>query len=215
MSTALLPSIPPPGSYIAMNDVSWESYNDIRHETDDSHVRITYDSGRLVLMSPLPKHEFIMGRIGRLIEMATFEWNIPICSLGSTTWKRSDLLKGLEADECYYIQHEAQIRALTDLDLTRDPPPDLAVEVDITRTSLNRLPVYAALGIGEIWRHDGTRMQFLKLTADSSYQPIERSESLSRLTPSDIDRFLAMFGSADETTIMRAFRDWAHETKTE
>src|ERR1700722_19725462 len=136
--TTLLPAIPKPGSRRVLRDVSWEDYEALSQETDEqgSHVRISYDNGKMVLMSPLPKHEWFKKRVGRLIEMATLEWDIPIYSLGSTTWKRRDLRKGLEADECYYIQKELQVRGRDDLDLKRDPPPDLALEVDVTNSSL-------------------------------------------------------------------------------
>jgi Uma2 family endonuclease len=209
MTATLLPSRPPPGEVVLLDDVTWDFYEALLHENEETHVRISYDGGRLQLMSPLPKHEWFKRRIGRLIETATLEWGIPISSLGSTTWRRRDLRKGLEADECYYIQHEGQVRSRDDLDLSRDPPPDLAVEIDITHSPLNRQSIYAGLGINEVWRYDGKQIQFLKLQAAGRYAPIERSEALPRLTPADIDRFLAMFATLDETTILRSFSDWA------
>src|SRR5271154_2011204 len=118
MTAATESMIPSPGSQVVVDDATWDFYLAIRNETEGCGVRISYDGGRMVLMSPLPKHEWAKRRIGRLLEMATLEWNIPISSFGSTTWKRRDLLKGLEPDECYYIQHEFQIRGRDDLDLS-------------------------------------------------------------------------------------------------
>ncbi|MEM9245654.1 MAG: Uma2 family endonuclease [Cyanobacteria bacterium P01_F01_bin.153] len=75
--------------------------------------------------------------------------------MSSTTWSREDLQRGLEPDECCYITSEAQVRGKMNIDLTVDPPPDLAIEIDITSSSLNRLEIYASLGIKEVWRFDG------------------------------------------------------------
>ena len=159
-------------------------------------------------MSPLPWHEKVKKLIGRMIELASLELMIPVSSLGSTTWKRRGLKKGLEADECYYVQHEHMIRGKKRVDLDRDPPPDLAVEVDITHHPFDRPSVYAALRVNEIWRYDGKRVTFLKLSNDGSYRPIDASEAIPALTPQVIDRFLAMFESTDETSLMRAFQEW-------
>ena len=191
-----------------MEDVSWDAYETLCQETEGCGVRISYDGGRMVLGSPLPRHEWAKRRIGRLLEMATLEWGVPISSFGSTTWKRRDLLKGLEPDECYYIQHEPDIRGRCDLDLSRDPPPDLAIEIDVTSVSIDRQKIYAALGINELWRYDGRQMQFLKLGSDGRYHRIDRSDALPRLAPADIEQFLSMFGKLDENSVLREFRDW-------
>src|SRR5271170_3943077 len=111
ISADLSPSIPVPGTYFLLDDVSWDFYERTLEELGDSHVRISYDDGRMELMSPLPKHEWFKKRVGRMIEMATLEWSIPVYSLGQTTWKSKKARKGLEADECYYIQNEPKVRS--------------------------------------------------------------------------------------------------------
>jgi Uma2 family endonuclease len=204
------PPIPAPGRCVVLDDVTWERYEQLRDETDaaGSHVRITYDQGRMALMSPLPIHEKVKNMAGRLIELTAVELDIPCACLGSTTWKRRDLRKGLEADECYYVQHEAQVRDKTRFDLTRDPPPDLAIEVDITHHPLDRPSIYGALGVNELWRYDGRVMHFLKLGEDRRYHPIETSEAFPVLTPEVINRFIGMIGTVGDTQLMREFRDW-------
>jgi Uma2 family endonuclease len=217
LSTHLSPSVPETGSYFVLDDVSWDFYERTLEELDESHVRISYDNGRMVLASPfLPKHEWAKGRIGRMIEMTTLVWNIPVYSLGQTTWKSKAARKGLEADECYYIQNEPLVRSRDDLDLRRDPPPDLAVEVDITHHPIDRLAIYAGLKINEVWLFNGKTLKFLKLARGGKYRSIQRSEALPRLTPGDIERFLGMFGTAGETDISRAFQEWLRDaTKAE
>jgi Uma2 family endonuclease len=192
---------------IVLDNVSWELYELLLRDVDGQNVRITYDQGRMVLMSPLSMHEKIKVMAGRLIEHATFERDIPISSFGSTTWKRQDLGKGLEPDECYYIQHEPQVHGRTDIDLKRDPPPDLAVEIDITHNPLDRPSIYAALGVYELWRYDGERFGFVRRSAGGAYEPIIRSEALPFMTPQIVERFVTLM-LADENGGLRAFRDW-------
>lgn len=192
---------------IAIDNASWELYELLLRDTDGQHVKITYDQGRMVLMSPLPIHEKIKKLAGRLIEMACFELDIPVSSFGSTTWKRQDLGKGLEADECYYLQNEPAVHGRTDIDLKRDPPPDLAVEIDITHVPLDRPSVYAALGVGELWRFDGERFAFVRRTAAGSYEPTSASQALPFMTPQIVDRFVGLM-IADENAGLREFRQW-------
>ena len=192
----------------ALDNVSWEVYELLLRDVEGQNVRITYDNGRMVLMSPLPIHEKLKKMIATLIETTAITLEIPMAMLGSTTWRRKDLGKGLEADECYYVQNEARVRALREFDLTRDPPPDLAVEVDITHNPLDRPSIYAQLRVNEIWRHDGERVHFLKLNAAGSYEPRAASEAFPMLTPADIDRHLALLGTVPDTEIPRRFREW-------
>lgn len=200
---------PPPAAVemILLENVSWELYESLLREVEGQHVRITYDQGRMVLMSPLPIHDKVKKLAGRLIELATLERDIPISSFGSTTWKRQDLAKGLEPDECYYIQNEPKVHGRTDIDLKRDPPPDVAVEVDITHHPLDRPSIYAALGVPELWRYDGEHFTFVRRTEGGTYEPIATSDALPFMTPEVVERFVAL-AIADENGGMRAFRDW-------
>ena len=191
-----------------MENVSWEQYERLVEDTEYYHVRITYDEGRLTLMSPLPIHDRIKTLAGRLIEFAAFELDVPISSFGSTTWKRRDLAKGLEADECYYIfKASSLVHGRSDIDLRRDPPPVLAVEIDITRNPLNRPSIYAALGVGELWRYDGKQFEFVRRNAGGSYEPIQVSAALPFMTAPIVDRFISLM-LQNENAGLRAFRDW-------
>ncbi|HUB25212.1 MAG TPA: Uma2 family endonuclease, partial [Tepidisphaeraceae bacterium] len=146
-------------SYFVLDDVSWKFYEWILKELGESRVRISYDNGRMVFMAPLlPKHEWTKKRIARMIQMATLQWNIPVYSLGQTTWKSRAARKAIEPDECYYIQHEPEVRSRDKLDLRRDPPPDLVVEVEVTHHPIDRLAIYAGLKINEVWLHDGEKL---------------------------------------------------------
>ena len=113
--------------------------------------------------------------MGRLIEMLTFELDIPILGGGSTTFKHKELLRGLEPDECYWIANESVVRGKLEVDLTCDPPPDLAVEIDVTISSLNRQSIYAARGVPELWRFDGKTLRVHELQPNGEYAHLNTS----------------------------------------
>jgi len=140
------------------------------------------------------------------------ERGIPIGSLGSTTFRRKDLAKGLEPDECYYIQHESAVRGKKRIELPADPPPDLAVEIDITHREIDRESIYAALGVPEIWVFDGQRLSAIVLS-EGKYRASETSAAFAFLQVADLERFIGMVEKTDETTVMRAFRDWIRGLK--
>jgi Uma2 family endonuclease len=202
------PTLPHP--WVVLDGISWEVYDLLVRDLDDaeSKVRVTYDNGRLVLMSPLFAHEGWKKLIGGMIELLALELNIPMRRLGSSTWRRKDVRKGLEADECYYVQHESRVRGKAELDLKRDPPPDLAVEIDITHFPVDREGIYAGLGVPELWQYKEGRVRALLRDNDGKYAPAEHSAAFPFLKVSEIERFLALWQTTDETTILRAWREW-------
>lgn len=135
---------------IPLDDVPWSVYVALRDLDSNDAIRMVYDQGALTLMSPSPFHERVTSLIGRLIEVWTEEHDIPIVPCGSTTFRREDLERGLEPDKCYYIQNEAAVRQLKVFP-SPPPPPDLAVEIDITSVSDVKLSIYSDLGVPELW----------------------------------------------------------------
>ena len=138
---------------------------------------------------------------------ATIGENVVI-GAGSTTLKRADLQKSVEPDECYYFYDVRGPRETGQISLPDDPPPDLAVEVDLTSSSRIRQRIYARIGIAEVWRFAKDQLEMYRLQEDGSYLPIERSVVLPQLTASDLTRFLALHTTHNEAQILRQFRDW-------
>ena len=159
-------------------------------------------------MPPLPFHEKYKRLIGRFIETMSLELEVPIASLGSTTFRRADLERGVEPDECYYVQHEPQMGARFDVDLSKDPPPDLAIEMEHTSHLLDRVSIYAALGVPEIWRYDGQALIGMRRGDDGEYHPISTSWAFPFLAFKDVERFLTAARHQTEDVAVRAFRDW-------
>ena len=191
----------------ALEGISWETYERLLQDLEGQNLRLTYDQGRLTIVSPTHRHDKLKKLIGRMIELMSLELGVVVSSFGSATWKRIDAAKGLESDECYYVQNEPLVRGTDDLDLAVDPPPDLAVEVDVTRHVAARLPVYASLGVGEVWQFRGKQLRALALKG-GAYEPIETSLAFPMLRPAELEQFLAMRHAVDENTLMVRFRDW-------
>jgi Uma2 family endonuclease len=191
-----------------LEGVSWQLYERLVQELAEQRIYITFDRGRLELMSPSPEHEWWKSLIGRLIEALALERAVAAEALGSTTFKRGDLAKGLEPDECYYLRGASGLRRKREADLTRDPPPDLVVEVDITHRAIDREGIYAALGVAEVWRFDGRALTFLLLEPNATYRRADTSAAFPRLHAADLQRFLKEADDKDQGAAVLAFRDW-------
>jgi Uma2 family endonuclease len=194
---------------IVFHDVPWETYVSLSKANGEGPVQLTYDQGTLEIMAPSYFHELVSRFIHDLIRVLTEELGMEMRSGGSTTMRSETSRRGAEADEIYHIRHESAVRGQREFDPTT--PPDLAVEVDISASSYRRLPIYATLGIPEVWRCDGERLIFFSLRGDCEYLPIARSLSFPRLSPADLDSFLAKYDAMGENALLREFRQWVRD----
>jgi len=202
---------PLPVNITILSGIQWDTYqNLVRDLESQPGMRLTYDDGILEILMPLPPHERYKKLLGRFVEVITEELGIEICSLGSTTWTREDLHKGLEADECYYIQNELLVRGKDTIDLNIDPPPDLVIEVDSTSSSMNRLGIYAALGVPEVWQYDRDSLTIWSLV-NQAYQPREVSAVLPMFDIVVLRSFLELSQTMGETSLIRHVRQWVRE----
>ena len=188
--------------------IRWETYQSLLLDlAENPSKKLTYDQGTLEIITPLPEYEINKGFLGRLVQTTTEVLGLEISSLCSTTLSRKDLQKGVEPDECYYITNEELVRGKIKFDFNHDPPPDLAIEIDIASSSLDRLTIYAALGIREIWRFDGENL-FIYCLQYGNYQEQEKSNVLPILSRSVILNFLIRRGEKGENALLREFREW-------
>ena len=202
---------PTTGQQIILHGVSWETYEQLLSDFQDSHAaHFTYDRGVLEIMVLSFKHETVNRTLAHLVSMIAEELQIDTISAGSTTFKRQDLAKGFEPDSCFYIQNEGRISGKAEIDLDTDPPPDLIIEIDISSSSLNKFPVYAHIGVPEVWRYDGTRVVFFVL-AGENYEAAEESRALPALTSGVATDFLEASTQLKSTVWSRRLRDWARQ----
>jgi Uma2 family endonuclease len=196
---------------VTLQGITWQTYQSLVQDLEAQPAkRLTYDNGMLEIFMPLPPHETYKRLLGRLVEIVTEELDLEIRSLSASTWSRKDLLKGVEADECYYIQNEAAVRGKMEIDLSMDPPPDLAIKIDISNPSLPRLPIYAALGVPEVWQFDGERFKILGL-ATTEYVAQRQSLALPMVTVEVVQRLLLEAQKMGETSWAKAVRQWVKE----
>jgi Uma2 family endonuclease len=197
----------PPGQRLLLHNVSWAEFEAILEELGEHRgTRVAYDNGLLEIMAPLPEHESDKEIIGDLLKALLEELDIEFLTLGSTTFKNAAMLKGIEPDQCFYIQHEAAVRGKKRLDLTVDPPPDLALEVDIT--SRTHPETYAALGVPELWRRVGQTIRIYQLQA-GEYIEVENSPTLPNLPlQAAIPTYVEQSRVQGRNQAMRAFRLW-------
>jgi len=188
-----------------LENVRWETFVELSEQRRGSVPRMTFDEGVLELMSPRRQHENIGRLIGRVVETYTEVMEIEIQTVASTTFKRKDLQKAFEADESYYIEHAEQIRPKEEIDLTIDPPPDLVIEVEITSSAIRKMKLFAAMGVPEVWRHDGERLQMFCLQ-EGEYRQIDASPSIPGLTVAMVESVLEKRFEFGETALVRRFR---------
>ncbi len=209
---------PPPGvreQRVVMNQVSWETYEGLlAANMDASSPRLTYDQGTLEIMSPSIEHEKLKEALATIAELVAEEKEIEFEKLGSATFRRQDFERGAEPDACFYVQSVERIRGKREIDLVVDPPPDLVIEVEITSPALSKLPVYALLGVPEIWLTDGQGVRILQLAA-GEYKSSERSQVLPPLTDSVLWEFLEQSKTLTMLAWRRLVRDWARERSTQ
>ncbi len=208
MSTATTPALPP-GQRFLLSGMSWEFYEHLLEQLGDRPVRVTYDRGALELMSPSYRHESYSRLLGRMVQIIGEELEIPLKSAGSTTFRREPVERGLEPDDCFYIAHLSQILGKAELNLETDPPPDLAIEVDITHGSIDRIPIYAELGVPELWRFDGNALTAYHLEESGDYsEPGAESLAFPQIPLTKLAEFLGRSLQTDDAALLREFRNW-------
>jgi Uma2 family endonuclease len=191
-----------------LENISWDLYENLLTEIgENGKARLSYYRGELEFMTPLPAHENYNRQIERAIVMLAEELDLNYNLFGSMTIKRPDLEAGKEPDSCYYIANEPAVRGKTKLDFTQDPPPDLAIEIDITSSSINQLALYAALGVGEVWRYDGAALIFYQLEA-GKYTVVDRSPTFPILSPARVLEFLADCQTDGLNRAVKLLREW-------
>jgi Uma2 family endonuclease len=197
-----------------LEDVTWTAYEQVLHAFSDRRFRHAYDRGTLeIAMSPGKDHDWIKKLIGRMIEAMCLDQEIGIQSMGSTTLHRRKLRNGVEPDESYYVTNEPRVRGKIEYDPDRDPPPDLAIEVDVSSKSARRFATYGRLGVPEIWCWDGASLRFFRRKRDGEYVETDHSLSFPLVSPADVERCLRMFDKTDENSVIRAFVKWARNAR--
>lgn len=196
---------------ITLQNISWQTFKTMLAEMGDERVtRLAYDAGIVEIMTPLMPHENSNRLIEVFVGVLCEELGLEVKRTGSLTLTRDDLERGGEPDSSYYIQNEALVRGKEKIDLAVDPAPDLVLEVEYSRSKIDKLILYASLGIPEFWRYNGNVLRIYQL---QSGQYVESSQSLTfpSVQVAEIPRFLVESRNVGEITCTRNFRNWVKQ----
>ncbi len=194
-----------------LHGFNWPTYERVLDMFGDRPVRTTYDRGSLELMSPPPIHEVYKRLFLRLFDNLSDELDFGIKACGSTTFRREDLERGLEPDECFYLANMSRVHSWGMIDLRADLPPDLAVEVGNANSSLDRMGIYAALGVPELWRFDGESLQAYELV-EGAYVPRPNSPTFPFLPLAEIVTLLHQSKTiTDDRQLRRNLKVWVRD----
>lgn len=193
---------------VVLYNISWQQFENLLVDLGESRAaRVAYDDGALEIMTPLPEHEYYKEIIGDIIKDTAEVLELDYECYGSTTWKRELKKSGIESDNCFYFQNEASIRGKLKFDLNQDPPPDLALEIDVTSKSLDRFPIYARLGVPEIWSYDSGEIKIYQLQAEE-YLKRETSLVFPNLNIQEIPSLIERYRMAGRRVFRQKIREW-------
>lgn len=196
---------------VLLSNVSWQTFSTLLDELGEHRSsRLTYDQGSLEIMAPASTHENANRMLEGLIVVLLEELDLEFKRTGSFTCRRDDLERGAEPDSCYYIQHEAQVRNKEPIDLNRDPPPDLVVEIEHTQSALPKLQLYATMGVPEFWRYNGDELYIYQLVK-GNYAQCQHSLAFAAINLTEIPRFLQQGKQHGELKMTKNFRKWVRK----
>jgi Uma2 family endonuclease len=200
----------PPGQRVLLRNVSWDEFETILEELGEKRAaRVAYNRGMLEIMTPLPEHERSKENISDFIKTLLEEFDIEFLPLGSTTFKNQLMSQGIEPDNCFYIQNEALLRGKDRIDLSIDPPPDLALEIDVT--SRTNVEIYQTLGVPELWRFENSKLQ-VNILENGIYTEVEFSPYFPNIPLSEvISQYLKKLKTESRNKTMREFRAWVQK----
>jgi Uma2 family endonuclease len=196
-----------PNERILLHDVSWTEYDTLCDLFAERHIFLTYDQGDLEIRMPSLEHDSPGFLLDAILSYITRYFGVLIVGIGSTTLRRKIKSRGLEPDRAFYLSHAKEVLGKKNLDLSIDPPPDLAIEMDVTSSSIPRMPIYASLGVPEVWRYDGQSLSFHQLQGED-YTETPVSLALPQLTPGLISTWLTLGQAQGIHAVYDAIDGW-------
>lgn len=196
---------------IILQNISWQTFKTMLTEMGDNRAtRLAYDSGIVEIMTPLMPHENSNRLIEVFVGVLCEELGFEVKRTGSLTLTRDDLERGGEPDSSYYIQNEALVRGKENIDLAVAPPPDLVLEVEYSRAKIDKLNLYASMGIAEFWRYNGNVLRIYQLQL-GQYVEVNQSIIFATIPVTEIPRFLKESRNVGEIACTRSFRNWVRQ----
>ncbi len=196
---------------VVLAGVRWQTYEALLNDLSNGRIRLTYDRGNLEITAPRFRQESNAGALGELVKSLARAAKLRVKSAWSTTFRREDLARGLEPDRCFYIRNLSAVLGKLEIDLSQDPPPDLAIEIDIMSSCLDRLAIYAALGVPEVWRFDGEHFEVLLRNDAGGYDRADASPTFAALPIAAVAGLLNEVVRLDDASQERRIRAWVRK----
>ncbi|MDZ8081875.1 MAG: Uma2 family endonuclease [Nostoc sp. DcaGUA01] len=194
-----------------LQNISWQTFKAMLADMGcERNKRLAYDNGIVEIMTPLMPHENSNRLIEGFVLVLCEEFGLEVKSAGSLTMTRDDLEQGAEPDSSYYIQNEFLVRNKENIDLNIDPPPDLILEVEYSRSKINKLNLYASMGVSEFWRYNGSVLRIYTLN-NGQYSQSENSPTFASVLVTEIPRFIQESKKIGQIAATRAFRSWVKQ----
>ncbi len=194
-----------------LTNISWQTFKAMLVDMGSERAtRLAYDKGLVEIMTPLMPQENSNRLIEVFVGVLCEELGLEIKRAGSLTLTRDDLERGAEPDSSYYIQNEPLVRDKAEIDLDNDPPPDLVLEVEYSRSRIDKLSLYAAMGIPEFWRYNGSVLRIYRLEL-GQYVQRNNSPTFAPIAVTEIPKFLQQSRKVGEITCTRNFRNWIRQ----
>jgi len=200
----------PPTQRFVLFDITWANYRKISEALDERHFHLAYDGWNLEMRSKCSSEAGRSRLLARFVSMLTEELNRPILTTGDMTCERADLERAVEPCESFYLANARKIPRERNIDLSIDPPPDLAIEVDLGPSTSWRMKIYAALGVPELWLCEGDQIGIFHLES-GGYRADHFSRAFPMVADADLERYLALWGEMEEITLCRSFRAWVRQ----
>ncbi|MGQ0572700.1 MAG: Uma2 family endonuclease [Pseudonocardia sp.] len=199
----------PPEERVVLRHVRWDTYERLVADHEGTRSpRFTYDQGVLEIMSPGSLHEGLADLVRAMMNVIAETRDLDMTGLGSTTFKDAGRDRGFEPDACFYLTHAETVRGLRRIVPRVDPAPEIVFEVDITRSSIDKMALYAQFGVAEVWCHDGTTAS-IHVLADGGYDPTGRSVAVPGLDGETLTRLLADGPTTRLPRWLAQVRTWA------
>jgi Uma2 family endonuclease len=196
------------GQVETFHNVTWDEYEELLEQVGEARgLRIRYNDGTLMVMSLSSEHEKFVLFINSLVAHIRLRFRMNIRFFGGVTMRKKKKSKGSEPDDCFYVQTAAALGTRIKLDFMVDQPPDVVVEVDIHHDSTGSDPIYAALGVPEIWRYDGWKAAIYHLQ-ESDYVEVESSDALPMISSAILTEYLTRMREDGEFEAIIAFDEW-------
>lgn len=199
-----------PGSAITISGLTWKTYEALLQELGgDRSTRIAYSQGVLEIRMPGEPHEIINRLLAKIITMLAMEFGTEANDFGSVTLKRQELDRGIEPDSCFYIENAERGQGL-EISVSESLPPDLALEVDIAKSSAGKMPIYQAMGVLEVWLYKQNMLK-IQLLQEQQYVEVDNSRAFPMVTTQRLNQWIEMRRTETDITVLREVKSFCKE----